>query len=1233
MADGIHLANAYVSLSTSTRGLRKEIDKSLGGSYGAQQGRGIGSRMAAGMGRMLKAGAAAAAVTAGVAAGAALTGGFRSAIAQENTEKTLKGLYGSASSATDMMGRLRDIATGSPIEHSAYSAGAEALAYLGLEGKQAAGILENIGAAVITAGGGSEEMGRATDALTKMQNAGKVQLDTLNQLSEAGVPIFSGLAEHFGTSIGNVRDMVTEGKVGMEDVLAVTENATGDTFQSMKKASNEASKSFGNQWKIAKDNVVVAIGERLRPAIERMTPLISRAGAAIAGFVTNFGTGGGGAIGRFTGMLSRLGSVVASGLGSALQWIAPHVRTFASSMAGLAPQAKELASAVGSFLMAAFRAARPYLEAAARVLGVVLVAALKALPPILSVVMSNLRMALGVLRPMLPLVAGLAAAFVVYRGVMFAAGLATKAWVVITKAAAIAQRVFNAAMRMNPIGLVITALIALGAGMVLAYKKSETFRRIVNAAWAGIKAAAAATVAWFRNTAWPWLKGAFTNIGNAAKWLWRNAIQPAFRGIGAVISWWYNNIVKRYFALVRGAFRVVASVARWLWRKALVPAFQGIAKVIRWWWSGVRRYFALVGAIFRVAARVGRWLWRKALVPAFRGIVAVAKWLWARLRNYFNLIGRIWRVAVSVARWLWQKGIRPAFQGIARLGSWLWGRLKASFNFIRGGFRGVQRIARWLWDKGIRPTFNWIADKAKWLWGRAKWAFDRMKAGMTALRDRFATVRDQIGRIWDRLKGKITGPVKSAIKWLQRNFVGKLNSWMGKIPGVPKKGILGKIPMPSGWASGGYTGRGSKYDPAGIVHRDEFVVQKSSRRKFERENPGALDHLNRTGTLPGYRIGGKVAGLNKRFLDMLHAFNAAAGGRYRVNSGYRSNAHQRVLYNRYLAGRGPVAARPGSSQHNKGLAADLAPSNARDVHGGLARSMGLVFTVPSESWHIEPSWGRGSNAGPSSGGGGGGFGLPGWVSSPIKYVKDKIKGLTDKFDPSKFGIVGKTIPAVFNKIKDAVTTKVKEAAASFAPDFLGGGGGGNISFAGIQGGTNKILGKAMAERYGWTGAQWSALKVLWEKESNWNHRARNPSSGAHGIPQSLPASKMRSEGADYLTNPRTQIAWGLKYIRQRYGNPGRALSFHHRNNWYADGGLVRPAVFDNGGTLAPGVNVVHNKTGKPEPLIRPEAALSGPVTVNVVDRDGTLLDRIRGEIDMADRHAATRTRMGAGRRY
>jgi len=86
--------------------------------------------------------------------------------------------------------------------------------------------------------------------------------------------------------------------------------------------------------------------------------------------------------------------------------------------------------------------------------------------------------------------------------------------------------------------------------------------------------------------------------------------------------------------------------------------------------------------------------------------------------------------------------------------------------------------------------------------------------------------------------------------------------------------------------------------------------------------------------------------------------------------------------------------------------------------------------------------------------------------------------------------------------------------------------------------------------YGWSANQMQCLKRLWTKESEWRTTATNPSSGAYGIVQSLPAEKMASSGADYRTNYRTQINWGLGYIKERYGSPCGALNFHLANNWY-----------------------------------------------------------------------------------
>ena len=86
--------------------------------------------------------------------------------------------------------------------------------------------------------------------------------------------------------------------------------------------------------------------------------------------------------------------------------------------------------------------------------------------------------------------------------------------------------------------------------------------------------------------------------------------------------------------------------------------------------------------------------------------------------------------------------------------------------------------------------------------------------------------------------------------------------------------------------------------------------------------------------------------------------------------------------------------------------------------------------------------------------------------------------------------------------------------------------------------------------YGWSEEDYYALVMLWNRESSWNPNAINKKSGACGIPQSLPCSKMASEGADYRTNYKTQIRWGLKYIKARYGSPANAWGHSQRKGWY-----------------------------------------------------------------------------------
>lgn len=102
----------------------------------------------------------------------------------------------------------------------------------------------------------------------------------------------------------------------------------------------------------------------------------------------------------------------------------------------------------------------------------------------------------------------------------------------------------------------------------------------------------------------------------------------------------------------------------------------------------------------------------------------------------------------------------------------------------------------------------------------------------------------------------------------------------------------------------------------------------------------------------------------------------------------------------------------------------------------------------------------------------------------------------------------------------------------------------------VPSGDSRSIARSMLSSYGWGDDQWGCLDSLWQKESGWNHLAMNPSSGAYGIPQSLPGSKMATAGADWQTNPATQIRWGLGYIQGRYGSPCGAWAHSQANNWY-----------------------------------------------------------------------------------
>ena len=164
------------------------------------------------------------------------------------------------------------------------------------------------------------------------------------------------------------------------------------------------------------------------------------------------------------------------------------------------------------------------------------------------------------------------------------------------------------------------------------------------------------------------------------------------------------------------------------------------------------------------------------------------------------------------------------------------------------------------------------------------------------------------------------------------------------------------------------------------------------------------------------------------------------------------------------------------------------------------------------------------------------------LTLPASDQLDALTGevfLTSMTDPE----IAPIEAALFSELSSSAT--VSASAMSLVSSASA-----SVELARDPDGAREVAKSLMEEKYGWGDKQYACLDDLWIKESNWNYRASNKRTGAHGIPQALPATKMDSAGTDWRTNPVTQISWGLRYIDVRYDTPCKAWAKFKRSNWY-----------------------------------------------------------------------------------
>ncbi|MEV5680959.1 phage tail tape measure protein [Streptomyces sp. NPDC052179] len=321
-------------------------------------------------------------------------------------------------------------------------------------------------------------------------------------------------------------------------------------------------------------------------------------------------------------------------------------------------------------------------------------------------------------------------------GVMTVYSLAARGIALVTQGWAAAQAILNAVMALNPFVLVAIAVVALGAALVIAWKRSETFRSIVMAAWAGIQTAA--LWAW-NNAIKPLLDGFMTGLralGTAAAWLW-SVLGPVFSFIWKAAKVLATIVVVAVLLPIIAAVKALGWIFGWLWTAAISPAIGWITGGAKLLWSAVKVQFDLVMVGVRALGAVGLWLWRNAFSPAIGWIIGGAKLLWSAVKVQFDLVMTGIRALGAAGAWLWRTALQPAFQGIGAAATWLYQKgikppldraigvaramgsaFKSGADVIGGAFKSIAEkaktpisfIVNTVYNSGIVPVWNKVAS-------------------------------------------------------------------------------------------------------------------------------------------------------------------------------------------------------------------------------------------------------------------------------------------------------------------------------------------------------------------------------------------------------------------------------------------------------------------------------------------------------------------------------------------
>lgn len=331
------------------------------------------------------------------------------------------------------------------------------------------------------------------------------------------------------------------------------------------------------------------------------------------------------------------------------------------------------------------------------------------------------------------------------------------------KASAIAQWAMNSAILANPLTWIVVGIAAAAAGLWAFFTKTETGRKLWEKAWGAIKTAASAV--WDKA-----LKPIFDAMQTALGFVtdhWK-----IFAGVLAVITGPVGiavaaiALIVTNFDKVKAALSAVGDAAMWLWNNAIVPAFNGIKSVIDLWWTGVQIYWDLLQVAWKAIETAAFWLWNNVITPVFNGIKLAVELWWAGVQVYWELLKAAWNGIATVAMWLWHSVIEPAFNGIAAAIGLMWSGVEVIFNAITTAVGWIGDKVNWLWQTVMVPAWDGIKAAISTVWDFIKPILDNIGKGIQAVGDIASKVGDAMRNAFDGVVDVLKTPIHAVGKLL-----------------------------------------------------------------------------------------------------------------------------------------------------------------------------------------------------------------------------------------------------------------------------------------------------------------------------------------------------------------------------------------------------------------------------------------------------------------------------------